>query len=225
MHEKLIPRMSVLLLLGASASAWASSVTITNPGFEDPATDFFSVGNITGWAITGSNAGVWNLNDTFTGFWSDLAPEGKQVAFVAREDPGGPASISQTLSDALLADSVYTLTGQVGHPIGFGSTLDPDTVYTVELLAGGTVLNSISATGPEGTFTPFQLTFDSTGSSLVGQALEIRLSSNQAQSAFDDIRLDVDPETSAVPEPSTSIVVIGGILVMLGYRRLKRVSC
>jgi hypothetical protein len=57
------------------------------------------------------------------------------------------------------------LTGQVGHPIGFGATTG--TLHSVELLAGTNVLASISGTGPEGSFTPFQVAFDSTGSPFV----------------------------------------------------------
>lgn len=219
LQSKFFSAGAVYLLLGLSGSAWATPITILNAGFENPPTALSTAGNITGWVITGSGAGVWNLNDNPTGFWSVTAPKGKQVGFVGREDPGGAASISQVLTATLLDNSVYTLSGQVGHPRGFGATLNPDTVFTVELLAGSTVLSSISGTGLEGMFSSFQLTFNSTGSSLVGQALQIRLSSNQAQSAFDDILLNAD--AADVPEPSTFLFAAGAILALLGYRGWK----
>ena len=75
-----------------------------------------------------------------------------------------------------------------------------------------------SVTGPEGSFIPFQLTFNSLGSAFIGQALQIRLSSSQAQSAFDAIQLDgVGP--TIVPEPSTAALLLGGALLWKGTRR------
>jgi hypothetical protein len=219
MPSRFLYKGAIALLLGMSSSASAVPISITNAGFENPPTAFFSAGNITGWVIEGSGAGVWNLNDMPTSFWSVPAPEGKQVGFVARDDPGGAASISQVLGDTLMADSWYTLTGQVGHPVGNGASRG--TVYTVELLAGTTVLNSISTNGLEGTFTSFILNFDSTGSSHVGEALQIRLSSSQAQSAFDDIQLSVSASAN-VPEPSTFVLTPAAVLALLGYRRRLR---
>jgi PEP-CTERM motif len=218
MRTTLVSKLAIVLLLGLTPAMRATTIFIADAGFEDPTTDVSTAGSITGWTITGSGAGVWNLHDHPTGFWGVDAPEGKQIAFVGRESPAGPASISQVLGDTLLADTLYTLTGQVGHPSGFGGTLDPPTFFTFELLAGNTVLATGSDTGPEGMFSSFQLTFNSTGSSLVGQALQVRLSSNQAQSGFDNIQLSASP---SVPEPSTFILLAGAMLGVLVYRGKK----
>ena len=132
---------------------------------------------------------------------------------MAREDPpGASASNAQVPSDTLQDNSLYTLTGQVRHPIGFGAPPDPATVYTVEFLAGNTMVSVIMGTGQEGAFFPFQLTFDSTGSPFLGQALQVRLSSGKSQTAFDDILLDVVTPTADVPEPSTLFLVATGVL-------------
>ena len=72
------------------------------------------------------------------------------------------------------------------------------TVYTVSLLAGTNVLASTSGTGPEGSFATFSVTFNSNGSSFLGQSLEIVLLT-RAQTAFDAIALTGQ---SSVPEPS-----------------------
>ncbi|MFN0056461.1 MAG: PEP-CTERM sorting domain-containing protein [Planctomycetales bacterium] len=212
------------LWLGAHSTASAAHLFIANPGFEDPATTGFNVGSIAGWSITGSGGGVWNINDAPLGFWTVPAPEGKQIGFVARESPPGtPASISQVLADVLQDFSTYKLTGQVGHPLGFGASPDPDTEYTVELLAGSTTLASLSATGPEGQFVPFELIFDSTGSNFVGQALQIRLSSSKSQSGFDDLQLEV--VGAAVPEPSMLAMAVSGAVALLLARRRTAGNC
>lgn len=205
---------------GTPAVGEAVPVPIANPGFEDPVTATVAV-SIGSWTTITGVSGVWNVNDYDPGpFWtsSDPAPEGKQVAFVSAAPlPGAPSTISQILADSVLANSLYTLTGYIGHPIGFGTTPDPDTVYTVGLFANNTELASIpSVTGPEGTFVPFTLTFDSTGSGLVGQLLEIRLSSSQPQTAFDAIGLNVE----AVPEPgSLALLALGAAFVARRVRR------
>lgn len=209
---------AVALLFGPDAALWAAPIVITTPGFESPVDAVSNTGPITGWTIQGSGAGVWNINFAPLGFWNTLAPEGNQVGYVGRENPPGVgASISQVLSATLQANAIYTLTGQVGHPIGFGSTPNPDTVFTVELLAGNSTLASLSGTGPEGSFSPFQLTFDSTGSSLIGQALQIRLSSSKTQTAFDALQLD--GPAVVVPEPATLWIALTGALCLLCQRR------
>lgn len=211
MFRRLLLAAVVLLPITMTASAQAGLIPIINAGFEDPPTTTFNNGLITGWTISGSGAGVWNINDAPLGFWDITAPEGKQIAYVSPAPaPGNAASISQVLGASLAANTVYTLSGEVGHPIGFGTTVN--TVYTIELLAGANVLGSLTGTGPEGMFAHFELTFDSAGSAWVGQSLEIRLSSSQNQTGFDAITLDARP----VPEPATITLLGTGGLFLLG---------
>jgi hypothetical protein len=123
--------------------------------------------------------------------------------------------MSQILSATLQADTEYTLSGQVGHPIGFGSSLG--TVFTAQLIAGSNVLASVSGTGPEGSFEPFQVTFDSSGSPYLGQTLEIVLSSSQAQTGFDEIALNAQLLTAA-PEPAGFALFGIAVVALAGYR-------
>jgi hypothetical protein len=221
MNWKLLTAWALAVWLNAQTQAQADPIPITNPGFEDPAVSTLNNGPITGWTITGNGAGVWNINNSPLGFWTVPAPEGNQIAYVSGNlPPFSSASISQVLSATLQDGTVYTLTGQVGHPIGFGSTAG--TIYTVALLAGDNVLASLSDTGPEGSFTDFSLMFDSTGSPFVGQALQIQLSSNQPQTGFDAIGLDASPTgggggASANPEPGSLTLVEIASLVLVGY--------
>lgn len=185
----------------------AFSVPITNGDFEAPAITVSpgynsGTNTVPGWTINGGTGGVWNINDFPAGplaspandFWTSDAPDGKQVGWIASAPSSPETTLSQVLSATLQDNAIYTLTGQVGHPIGFSTT------YTVALYAGGTLLNSISGTGPLGQFAGFSLSFNSLGSGLVGQALEIRLTSANAQTAFDSITL------TGTPEPGSLIV-------------------
>lgn len=209
--------ISALAVLAPRAGA--DVISITNAGFEGPVVTTFTAVAVDGWTITGSGAGVWNITDAPQNFWNVGAPEGKQIAFVGREFmPVNAATISQVLSDQLRANTTYTLTGLVGHPIGFGSTPNPDTVYSVALLAGGTVLASISGTGPEGTLAPFSLSFTSGGSPFVGQALEIRLSGTQAQTGFDNLQLNATANAVGTPEPASAFVLLAALAGVLTLR-------
>ena len=210
-----MPKYGIVLVawLGVAVDARAGFIPIANAGFEDPMTTSFTNGGATGWTLSGTG-GVWNINNAPLGFWTVPAPEGNQIGWLSTAAGGGPSSYSQILSASLQANADYTLTGSVGHPLGFGSTPDPDTVYTVTLLAGGNVLASISGTGPEATFAAFTLNFNSAGSAFVGQTLEIHLASSQPQTGFDDIRL----QEAVIPEPSSALLLGIGALSIAGWR-------
>ena len=198
-----------LVAAALTVSAQASLIPILNAGFELPSILAPpSAGSIPYWVpnpIGQASGGVWNIAAGSYGFWNVLAPEGNQVGYVARADQVGPTSITQTLGATVVVGMTYTLDGFVGHPIGFGSTLG--TVYTISILANGFAVQTITATGPEGSFAPFSLTW--TGNSLyAGETLGILLGTSHAQTAFDALSL------TAVPEPTT---MVAGALLLLPF--------
>ena len=199
---------SIVFACGLS-TAGASLIPIVNPGFEDPATQTFTVGSAPGWSISGNSGGVWNINATPLGVWTVPAPEGNQIGWLSRADGSGAAAMTQTLSDVLAPNTSYTLSGFVGHPAGSSTA-----VYGVTLFAGGNPVATMSGSGPNGSFQAFSLSFDSTGSSFVGQTLAIQLFSDRPQTGFDDIRL----EAILIPTPGAATLIgLGGLMV--GRRR------
>jgi hypothetical protein len=205
--------VSITAFFSAIGKVSADLIPIANASFEDPPTDTF-VAIANGWSFGGSGGGVWNINNDSLQFWNVPAPDGNQIGYLSPADTGGLATMMQTLSTNLQADTFYTLSAWVGHPVGYPAT------FTMELLAGSQVLASYSGTGPQGSFQRYQVTFDSTGSSYVGQPLGIELVSDRPQTGFDAITLNASP--TAVPEPSTAVVAAlsAGLLGLVRYGRL-----
>ncbi len=80
----------------------ATSISISNPGFEaqslpDFPTAGWAVNTITGWTTTGSNTGIFNPNQ------NSYVSDGSNVAYI---DNGG--TISQTLSTNFAAKTEIT---------------------------------------------------------------------------------------------------------------------
>jgi hypothetical protein len=165
-------------------------VPIQNPSFETTNALNSSCGTgcafnydlgIPGWTMTG-DGGSFQPSSTYL-----TLPVG-DAQTVAFSDGG---MISQVLTSTLQANSIYTLSADVGH------RLDGDTTgYTIELVAGGNVLNSVagdSASIPAGSFATQSVSYTSPATVTAGQLLEIRLISAGAQSDFDNITLTVNP--------------------------------
>jgi hypothetical protein len=203
-------RLTVLatLMLGAVLNT-SASLTIVNGGFEDPVTDSATYGtSIPGWdPIVGNIGGVWYIAPYSPAYWnSPTPPEGRQVGWLSVGPTGSPVTVAQTLTSAAEVGVTYTFSGYVGHPIGFGASRVPPTLYTVAIMAGGSIVALLSGTAvPEGDFVPFSVSW--TGDLLhAGEMLGVQLGSSQAQTAFDKL--------SMVPEPTT---MIAGALLLLPF--------
>ncbi len=228
------------MCLALCAAANAASISISNPGFETPVTAPATfTGNTNaapaGWAVynTGDTNGfryfgVWNPSTTNS--FTEGAPGGANVGvvFLLNDFNIAEAGLRQTLGDTLQLSTQYTLTVEVGNFAPEDSptpTFDFEGFpgYRVELLAGGVVIatdDNTLAPG-EGEFLTSTVTL-TTGLSHAnaGQALGIRLVNLNGEGIevnFDDVRLDA----TAVPEPSSAMLLGLGALAVLRLRRVR----
>jgi hypothetical protein len=210
----------------ASVPASATTLTIINPSFELPVdTGGTLSGGATGWNVVGPNtdSGVWNINKFPLDSWDVPVQQvlGEQVAYLAgpfTSSSGSQGGLFQPLgcgNDCNYDPNLqYTLTGVVGFPEPTSSTLSPSRMYTFSLLAGSTVLRSVSGSEPVRTLVDFTLSIPAGWSpQLKGQQLTIRLLSSGAEAAVDNLVLQAAP----VPEPgSVALLTIG--IGLLGFR-------
>ena len=218
-----------MVFLAYAAPSQASSIAITNSGFEDPVQGPGGIGNgaATGWAVSNVDAGVWF---PITGqFFNTAAPEGNQVLFVGFV--GAAADVNQTpLAATVQADTTYTLSFLLGRRLDLELS-----TYSVSLEANGVVLGSDSAGSPTaGNFIPRTITFNSGASpATLGQQLGIFIhasglsaTGSGAQAEFDAFSLDSSSAgAAAVPEPTTFVLIGAGIsLIMLSRRRSKHAA-
>jgi hypothetical protein len=206
--------LAVLTLALTAAPAWADAITVTNPSFEmiDPAhplgysapgIGIWNLGPIPGWAGV---AGSWQPGPAAY----NSVPDGKTVAF----SNGG--AIYQTLNGSLTPYTTYTLSVDVGHRLD--GTDGYPTGYTIELLAGGVVIDSISgfsASIPKGAFQEVGFSYTSDAAPPSGD-LGIALISGGIQSDFDDVYFGVRP----APEPASLALLATGLgLALFLFRR------
>jgi hypothetical protein len=222
----------------------ASSIAINNPSFETVANvagcsssntlvlgEFISTDNLGSgcvyadpfngtWAVSG-DVGVWAPSTTF---YPGGVPNGESVAFTNN------GSVSQILGSTAQLGG-YTLSLDIG-----GRCDVPNTNYTVELLAGATVIASdnnskvpLLATPSGsgcGTFVADTLSGNVTAP-LVGQALEMVLSSagsnDTSQATFDALSLTFQGSSSSTPEPgSLGLALVGAIPLAVGLLQRRK---
>ena len=216
MCRKLICLTSFVLLLAVigTASAEQQTITIDNPGFEDPVLgeDDYTWLDTPGWTqVGGDGHGVWNV--TLSDFDPVIAPEGENVVYTENAPAGVANGVAQVLTETFAADTAYTLTVDVGNSWAYYYS-----GYSVQLLAGGILIAEDNDTlWPDymkWATSTVVYTYDPADSALVGQPLEIRLlnlgldkdPSDTVGVEFDNVTLLSD----AGGEPAATIVVEAG---------------
>jgi hypothetical protein len=212
-QNSLVMSLATALICVSVNQAQAAEISIANASFESPEA-FGSGGNIQpdNWALVQGGGNVWNINDFPDGFWNELAPDGKQVLSVIGPpftNPAVPGIYRQTLSATFAADTIYTLSGQTGAPLGNGQ-------YIVSLLAGALPVGAANGTAPDKVFGRFSIQLDTRlRPELVGQPIGIELRSNVRYTAFDLIELDA----VFIPEPGTLLLAAVGLAAAMVRRR------
>ena len=198
--------LSIIVLVSVAAPARAD-ITVMNPSFEAKnaldtscgACGDYNLGSIPDWMITGGVAGSWQPGPAS---YHLPLEDGSIVAY------SNGATISQTLATALAPNTAYALYVDVGHrldgPNGYATN------YTIALYAGSMLLNSFTSSNgmiTPGTFADETVTFTSDASVTPGEDLRIVLTSADAQTAFDDVKLTA----TATPEPSSLTLLASGL--------------
>jgi len=209
----------------ATGSAWAVSIPVTNPGFEDP----FKVegapityNDIVGWPPNPATS--LNISGTFnptTAYYDGEAPEGQMIAFVN----GTGQFIYQTINQEITPGLTYTLQVDVGrskfatagwdYQVELRGYRSSDNSY-IQLLASDTSLapelgqfltSTVTWTAPDSLG---GLAYDRLGIGLVNLG--------SVQVNFDDVRLE------AVPIPAAAWLFGSGLLGMVGIARKKKAA-
>ena len=204
--------MTVASVNEAPINLWAgtnTAVAITNAGFEAYSLSdagFNSIGGY-GWTFSSGNAGYYNPR---ADQMASEASEGTNSTYV-----NSTASLSQTLSETLAANTTYQLTVDVGNRqdiAGYSS------VGTISLYAGGTLIGTAAVgTPPEGGWSTVKLEVDSAtlgNPLLIGEQLTITLANGSGtQINFDNVLLDkiANPTIAENSSNSTVITTITGV--------------
>lgn len=203
--------VAVLNAVGGSASA--GLLTVINPSFESQslAVNAFTVGTLTGWSAPGVQ-GAFRPGPTI---YTAGIPDGNNVAF----SHTGGGTISQILSDVLTANTLYTLSVNVGDRLDLTFS-----GYSINLLAGSTVLASTSTPVPlNGRFATATVQFQTLATHAnLGALLQIQLITTPGgQVNYDNVRLD-GTAVAAVPEPASIAMWSLGALGMMFARRKRQ---
>ncbi len=213
MPSQYVFRVLLALLLGLVplATAHAGPITIGDPSFEG--VSLSPEGFTSGQYAPGS----WNSNANAGVFrptainYPGGVPDGVNVGYSSAS-----AAIDQVLSATLAANTTYTLSVDIGNRLD-GPHNDG---YTIQLLAGGTLLNgtTVLPSPALGSFVAATDTYKAGAADpLLGQPLEIRLISvATGQTSFDSVSLIATP----VPEPTgLALLATAAAGVVIARRR------
>jgi hypothetical protein len=235
--------ISVAALLGFSDAAQAQPIAVPDFSFETPVTGSFqdNSGIVAGTAIpntgdawyylggfTAGGSPVGVQNNAANGFTAGSNPDGTQVGYVNVGAWMGSGSLA-----TIQPNSIYTLTvaegnrgGGFAQTAGFTIVLAygsaPDTSLTDSANWAASTHVDFAGAPAVGTYADYSTGFTTgTSESFIGQSLFVLLGSDVAAGnnpiSYDNVRLTL----TAVPEPSTLALAMGG-LALFAVRRWRR---
>ena len=194
-------------------------IAIDNPGFEDPnlsASPNYTL-TVPGWTIESGMVG-----EAFaSGMLSQGGYGGSNVAFNTITSTTGGGLLSQAVG-TITANTQYTLTVKVGDrdlPGTYDGNL-PSTIHAK--LADLVPVSSTTPTPVNGGMATWTMVYDVLpGNTAVGNDLKLLLGSDGVESTpvtqvlFDDVTL----EATTIPEPTTAVMLVIGLMGLLVIRR------
>lgn len=208
--------LCLFLLALTSQTQAATHEYITNGGFE--------TGNFSGWAVTNTGSGLWNINN------GSFEPAGSQIAqapisgsFDAVSDQTGPGfhSLYQTFTlDTTFTSAIFSWSDRIWSDGGFA---DPNQEWRVLVKNSvGSIISTVFSTNPGNPNQngPNNRRFDLTSIllGLAGQTVSVGFEEQDNQSFF-AATLDNVSFTTSVPEPA-SLALLG--LGFAGMRLARR---
>jgi len=226
----------VITALSTSLAISSHAASIFSDSFESPDVTGRSDTLPTGWDVPGTDPlngdaavertnriGTYQETGATTGDDNFTTPFGEQVAWVHGDNYNNYLITNDTgLSATVAADTVYTLTWNVGSDNGDSGLGTRG--YKMRLLAG----NSTVLAGGSFTFLENQdlsatdsLSFTTSATPAnLGETLRIRMEADGPNSLRDDILFDnLELDASVIPEPSVALLGGLGILALLRRRR------
>jgi hypothetical protein len=232
----LMPSLSTLALLALSAgfiqAQTTTSIVVPNFSFEDPAGgNVHATIDVPGFTFV--NADGYQGTQA-PGTFTTGSIDGLLVGFMNITQPSESTITTGTLT-SINAGDTYQATVEVGNAVGTGLFDDPGNVF-LNILANGTVVATTAlpiGTIPEGTIQDYSVSLTGAQTlALGGQALSFQMEALDPTAQgfdtsnpltdytpeFDNIRVT---DTSAIPEPSTYAMMLGGLALLGFYFRRK----